>query len=139
MRGCTCHSSVLCPWCQTLADRAGEVLPQPTRLVGGLLRAAQVEGVTEKVFMAAVVRLAREAGYLTYHTWSAKRSPAGFPDLVIVHPTRHEMPVFMVEVKTATGQVTPAQQAWVDALDGRSTVSAIWRPEDLSMIRRWLC
>lgn len=96
--------------------------------------------VSEKLFLATVTRVARDAGFLCYHTWRSKRSPEGFPDLVLVHPTRprETSPVFLVELKTATGQVTPAQAAWVDALDARTTVSALWRPDDLEMIRRWL-
>lgn len=95
--------------------------------------------VSERAFLAAVVRLARQQGYLVYHTWNAKRSPEGFPDLVCVHPTRRELPVLAWELKSATGQVTPAQQAWLAALDGRQTVSAVWRPEDMEEIRRLLC
>ena len=96
--------------------------------------------VSEKAFQSALVKLARQHGFLAYHTFNAKRSPEGFPDLVLVHPTRPReiSPVFLVELKTTRGQVTPAQQAWVEALDGRTTVSAIWRPHDLPMVTRWL-
>ena len=100
---------------------------------------APAHPVSEKVFQAAVLKIARAAGYLTFHVHDSRKSAEGYPDVTLVHPTRRELPVFLCELKTATGQVTAAQQAWVDALGGRSTVSAIWRPEALEDIRRWLC
>lgn len=131
MRGCTCRGlgGVLCPQCERLLAFAVQK---------GIVAAPKASAVTEKAFMGAIIAIARKAGFLVYHTYNAKRSPEGFMDLVMAHPTRLELPVFCIECKTATGQVTPAQQAWVDALDGRTTVSAIWRPHDLPMVTRWL-
>lgn len=126
MKGCTCRGLTLCPQCERLAQRAGVLVP------------GTPPALTEKVFQAAVVRIAREAGYMIYHTFDSRKSPCGYPDVTLVHPTRQEMPVFLCELKTATGQVTPAQQAWVDALDSRTTVATVWRPDALGMIRRWL-
>ena len=113
---------------------------QRTRAVEGLyLGSREYAGlVSEKAFMQAVVRLAKQHGYLVYHTFNAKRSPEGFPDLVCVHPTERERPVLAWELKTTTGQVTPAQQAWVAALGGRQVVSAVWRPGDWPQIQEAL-
>jgi hypothetical protein len=41
-------------------------------------------GPTEKQFMAQVIQLARLRKWLVYHTHDARRSVAGFPDLVLV-------------------------------------------------------
>lgn len=125
MRGCTCRGLTLCEFCTQLAQRAGVLAP-----------AQDAPAISEKAFMGAVVRLAREQHYLVYHTYTSKRSPEGFPDLVMVDASRCDSGalVWFVELKTAEGQVTPAQQAWLTALDGRETAAAIWRPEDWSQI-----
>jgi hypothetical protein len=92
----------------------------------------QVQPVSEKAFQAAVIRLAKQHGWMAYHTWSSKRSPEGFPDLVLA---KAGYPLYMVELKTDTGQVTPAQQAWLDALGGcTGVVAEVWRPADLDAI-----
>ena len=77
------------------------------------IRRAQVPPVSEEALMAAVIRLAKQHGWMAYHTWSSKRSPEGFPDLVLA---KAGQPLYMVELKTDTGQVTPAQAAWLEAL-----------------------
>ena len=92
----------------------------------------QAPPVSEKAFQAAVIRLAKQHGWMAYHTWSSKRSPEGFPDLVLA---RAGSPLYGVELKSNTGQVTLAQQAWLDALAGcTGVVSATWRPKDLEHI-----
>jgi hypothetical protein len=88
--------------------------------------------LSEKAFMAAVVRLAREHGYMVYHTWNSKKSPEGFPDLVCA---RAGSPLLAIETKTDAGQVTPAQAAWLEALAGcTGVVSEVWRPSMLSEV-----
>jgi len=89
--------------------------------------------LSERAFMQAVLRLAKDAGWtFAYHTHNSRRSPVGFPDLILAHRNAlHERgwPIWAVELKTDTGEVTPAQQAWLDALAGsRNVVSAVWRP-----------
>lgn len=122
MRGCTCTGLTLCDQCSALAEMAGIRPPPP------------VPVVSERALQTAVLRLARASGYLAYFTYRSTRSPEGFPDLVCVHPTERERPVLAWELKTATGEVTLAQAAWVEALDGRQVVSAIYRPEDWPQI-----
>ena len=90
------------------------------------LRRGQPAPVSEATFMAAVVRLARQYGWMAYHTHNSKRSPEGFPDLVLA---RAGSPLYAVELKINTGQVTPAQAAWLEALAGcTGVVAEIWRP-----------
>ena len=95
----------------------------------------QVQPVSEKAFQAAVVRIARDAGYtFAYHTYRSTKSPSGFPDLILCHKDPGHV-CYAVELKINTGQVTPAQQAWLEALAGcTGVVSAVWRPKDLSSI-----
>lgn len=96
------------------------------------LRRGAPSPITEKAFLAAIIRLARQNNYLYYHTHNSKRSPEGFPDLVLA---KAGAPLLCIELKTDTGQVTPAQAAWWEVL--RSTtgvVAEVWRPRDLDDI-----
>jgi hypothetical protein len=88
--------------------------------------------IPEKALQAAVIRLARQAGYLVYFTWSSKRSPEGFPDLVCA---KAGAPLLCLELKTATGHITLPQQAWLDALAQCTGVHAqVVRPADLAAL-----
>lgn len=72
--------------------------------------------------------LARLLGWRCYHPWLSARSTPGFPDLVLVRPPR----ILFVELKTERGKVTPAQQAWLDALAACPGCEVdLWRPRDL--------
>jgi hypothetical protein len=61
------------------------------------------------------------------HTYNSRRSPAGWVDEVIGGPRG----VIFRELKTATGKVTPEQQAWIDLLARAGMDVAVWRPADL--------
>lgn len=71
---------------------------------------ASPEGVLE----ARLRTFAKAAGYLYYHTYNSKRSDPGYVDCTIVHPDGG--PLFLWELKSAEGQVSPAQRRWLDAL-----------------------
>ena len=94
--------------------------------------------VTEKVFLGTIARLAKQHGWLFYHTYRSTKSAEGFPDLVLAPgPTiiAAGHPCYAIECKTDTGQVTPAQQAWLEALAGcTGVVAEVWRPSDLETI-----
>jgi hypothetical protein len=96
------------------------------------LRRGQPAPVSEAAFQAAVVRLAKQYGWLAYFTWSSKRSPEGYPDLTLA---KAGQPLYLCELKREDGQVTPAQAAWLEAL-GQCTgvVAEIWRPAQLEEI-----
>lgn len=66
-------------------------------------------------------------GVLGYHTYDARRSPAGFPDWVIVGPGG----MLFRELKSGLGRVSKAQQRWLHALAACGQDVAVWRPEDL--------
>jgi hypothetical protein len=120
MRRCRCSGLTLCAQCTALAERAGVLTPPAP------------PAVSEKAFMAAVVRLAREAGFLCYHTFDSRRSPSGFMDLVLA---RAGSPLYAVEVKTDVGTCTKAQEAWLAALAGSTGVeTGVWRPSMWSEI-----
>ncbi len=80
--------------------------------------------MTERVFMQSIIDLAKREGWRHYHTHDSRRSPSGFPDLVLVKPPR----IIAAEVKTETGQVTADQQNWLDDLGLTPVETFIWRP-----------
>ena len=87
--------------------------------------------LTEKEFMAHAVELARALGWLTYHTFNAQRSTAGFPDLVLVRPPR----VIFAALKRQNGRVTIPQHLWFHDLDECPGVEVyIWKPSDWNEI-----
>jgi len=104
------------------------------RLVGGVAPPAP-PAMTERAFQSAVVRVAREAGWdFRYHTHNSRRSPSGFPDLILCHRDPGQV-CYAVECKTDTGACTKAQEAWLAALAGSTgVVSAVWRPQDWESI-----
>ncbi|MCC6312227.1 MAG: hypothetical protein IT345_15125, partial [Trueperaceae bacterium] len=62
--------------------------------------------VGERDFQALVVQLARLRGWRVYHTFDSRRSPAGFPDLVLARPPR----LVIAELKSEKGRVADEQR-----------------------------
>jgi hypothetical protein len=88
---------------------------------------SQVAGdMSEATLLEKVRRLARELGYLTYHTHDSRRSEPGFPDLVLVG---HR--VIYAELKRMTGPTRPDQKKWLAALAAGGAEVHLWRPIDL--------
>ena len=84
----------------------------------------------EKALQQAIVTLAKLNRWCVYHTFDSRKSEAGFPDLVLVHPERGQC--LFVELKSETGKITPSQGKWLEALlevKGRPSVY-LWRPAD---------
>jgi hypothetical protein len=118
-------------------------MPFDDRWLRDVLQAGQVrllEGVapvvppplTEAVFMQAVVRLARQHGWLCWHAYSARKSVPGYPDLTLA---KAGQPVLFAELKVPGGHVTLQQQAWLDALtlaDGKQV--HVWVPDNWPLI-----
>lgn len=92
--------------------------------------------LTEKAFMAMVLKLARLCGWEVYHTHNSRRSEAGFPDLCLVHPRRGL--VLFRELKTDKGKLTPAQCRWIDGLSDAGANVDVWRPQDWWAIEKLL-
>jgi hypothetical protein len=83
--------------------------------------------LSEKQFQAQVTALARLAGWKVFHTYDSRRSPHGFPDLVLVRAPR----VIFCELKSAAGRPTPAQVAWLADLARCPGVETyLWKPAD---------
>ncbi len=88
--------------------------------------------MTEAELQETVREIAKTTGWLYYHTYRSRRSPAGFPDVVLVRPPR----VVFAELKSDTGKVTKEQRMWLDEL--LKCVGAVetyvWRPADVDVI-----
>jgi len=85
--------------------------------------------MSEKQLQEAIRQAASLFGWRCYHTHDSRRSPEGFPDLVLVgHGT-----LCFWELKSDRGRLSPEQKAWLDALsqvEGPPRVEVI-RPADL--------
>lgn len=93
---------------------------------------------SEASWQRSVIEMARTAGWMVYHTRDARRSPAGFMDLVMAHETPGH-PLLCVELKTETGVVSNAQEAWLKAIGGSTgIVTAVWRPSMLESVIEFL-
>lgn len=90
--------------------------------------------MTEKAFLAGVLKIARWKHWRVYHTHDSRRSEPGFPDLVLVRAGE----LIFAELKTDEGKVTPAQREWLQALSSTGAETHIWRPADLEMIQERL-
>lgn len=87
----------------------------------------------EKLFQAQVIQIAKRLRWKVYHTYDSRRCEPGFPDLVLVRER-----VLFRELKTDTGRVSSAQNAWGDALMKAGCDFKIWRPRDLKSIKKEL-
>jgi hypothetical protein len=87
--------------------------------------------VSERVFQQAVLRVAKEAGWAGYFTKDSRRSPSGFPDLILVRDNVQ----LCWELKSADGIVTLQQAHWLRLLGQVTRVEAdIWRPDEMAMM-----
>jgi hypothetical protein len=91
--------------------------------------------ISEKQFQGEVVQLAKLLGWKHYHTHNSRRSPEGFPDLVLVK-ARHQ-PIY-AELKSEKGTVSDDQQQWLDLLAKAGQRAFVWRPDDLEQIAQLL-
>jgi len=98
--------------------------PGPASKVDGrqVLAAAMTEAELER----RVWHLIDGLSLMGYHTYCAKRSRRGFPDLTICG-TR----VMFRELKREKGRVTDDQRQWLHALSAAGADAGIWRPSCL--------
>jgi VRR-NUC domain len=92
-----------------------------------------VPAPSERDFMATVREAATVTGWLVYHTHDSKRSPSGFPDLVLVRER-----VVFCELKATATRVTRDQTRWLEALSAAGVETYLWRPDDWHEIERVL-
>ena len=102
--------------------------PRTTAEYRQLIRHAQ----SEAEFQADIRALAKENGWVSYHTYDSRRSDEGFPDLVLI---RADQGIFYRELKSATGVVTSKQFAWLTLLSLAPHGDArVWWPWDWAEI-----
>lgn len=95
--------------------------------------------ISERDFLEHVRMLAKQGGWLYYHTHDSRHSASGFFDCVMVRDT-----MILAELKTRTGRLTDAQNEWVlrTRLATAGTMNRIevhiWRPENFEEIARRL-
>jgi len=91
--------------------------------------------MSEKAFMSAVLDLAKLTHWRCYHTFDARRSEAGFPDICMTRDGR----ILFAELKTERGRVTEAQREWLEALASCPGAEVhVWRPADWDDVERTL-
>lgn len=87
------------------------------------------DAMTERELQQAVTDAAQLYGWRVYHTYDSRRSPSGFPDLVLL---RREQLIFVELKRQKRAKISAAQQAWIDELGAVTTISAGFvRPADL--------
>lgn len=93
--------------------------------------------MTEKQWTTRIVELSKMLGWLRYHTHRSERSPAGFPDEVLVRDR-----VVFLELKREKGKPSPLQVEWLDKLATAGAEVYLARPSDEQEIaqvlgKRW--
>ncbi|MCE5322126.1 VRR-NUC domain-containing protein [bacterium] len=84
----------------------------------------------ETLWQAKVEQLFESQGWLCYHVTDSRKTKAGFPDLVAVHPVHG---LIIAELKTKRRIVTEEQEEWLNRLWGAATRVYLWRfPDDWS-------
>jgi hypothetical protein len=81
---------------------------------------------SEKEFQEKVIRSAHLLGWKHYHTHDSRRSPEGFPDLLLVKVPK----LIFAELKSEKGKPTPAQTGWLTLLKLCHQEVFLWRPSD---------
>jgi len=91
--------------------------------------------MSEAALLEHIRTLARQSGWLVYHTHDSRGSEAGFPDLCMTNGRR----LVFWELKTQRGSVTIPQAQWLERLARAQLVETrIVRPSDVEDIARWL-
>ena len=81
--------------------------------------------IAESDFLLAITELATLTGWLIFHDYDSRKNPAGFPDLVLVHP-HHSPGIIFAELKTNLGRIKTKQGEWLNKLT--AVVDKIYPP-----------
>lgn len=84
--------------------------------------------ITHEELRQAVRDCATRLGYRVLTTQHSHGSPAGEPDLRLIHPGQRR--VIWAELKTGTGRLTTAQRATLADLRAAGQEAVVWRTED---------
>lgn len=87
--------------------------------------------IIEADYQRQIVDLARYYHWRHHQTWISIRSPAGFPDLVLVHVPDKRL-VF-IEVKSEKGKLSPEQRSWLWDLAAVAEVYVL-KPSDWNLV-----
>src|ERR1043165_2871186 len=92
--------------------------------------------MSEKDFQQAVIDYAHLNGWLAMHQYDSRRTVAGWPDLVLLHPatSSRDADLMFVELKSAKGRVSAAQMRWLTALRQAGQEVAVWSPDQWDSI-----
>lgn len=78
---------------------------------------------TEAQFQAAIIELARGLGWKHYFTHDSRKSPPGYPDLVLLRPPRQ----IVAELKSRRGVLTLDQRDWLNSYWLCGVETYVWR------------
>lgn len=98
-------------------------------LSGSQLESLPID-ISEADFQAKVIAKAKGNGWEYYHTHDSRRSPEGFPDLVLVRGQS----LMFVELKKEKGTVSPEQEKWLKLLAATGAIACVWRPSHWPLI-----
>lgn len=84
---------------------------------------------SEEQLQDHVCQLLDAGGWTWHHETDSRRSKAGFPDLVMLHPRWGVL--LWRELKSEKGRVRPDQQRWLDDLVTSGQDASVWRPRDV--------
>jgi hypothetical protein len=83
----------------------------------------------EGILQGRLQQFATAAGWLFFHPHDSRKSTPGWPDVALCHPEGG--PLFLWELKSASGQASPAQRRWLDALSKATRIeTGLYRPAD---------
>lgn len=77
-----------------------------------------------------IIEWATLNGWKHYHTHNSRRSPSGFPDLVLIRPPE----LIYAELKAERKYPTPDQRVWLASLEACGQEVYLWRPRDWAEI-----
>lgn len=98
-------------------------------------------GQSEAEFQSNVIEMASALGWRHYHTHDSRRSPGGFPDLVLVRRGR----LVFAELKRVNERLRDDQREWIEDIayaerivglssSQRPLQVYVWRPCDMDEI-----
>lgn len=90
--------------------------------------------MTEKELQASVISVAKQLGFLVYHTMVSFGSDRGFPDLIVAG---HGV-CFAFEFKGPRGRVSDAQNEWIETLNTTGVQARFVYPADYDDVLAWL-
>ncbi len=98
--------------------------------------------MTEAEFKNIIIGVAKRFGWLIHHDLPAMSSggrwathvqgDAGFPDLLLVHPTGKK--ILALELKSERGKTSPLQKRWLLAFEQAGVYATVMKPSDMEYV-----